>query len=226
MRFLVKSRRLSLSKPTVTTLTMIYLFGGRIYFQVYYPTPAMQARSYSIIVTITIRPAHLPAEYTAIAAVLAAESPGWSATVEELAHNDASRDPALYHATLVALAATVDRPCMIGAAFVGHEPLTHQPGKFEINLRVRPEWQGHGVGKALYAALLDHLAPFAPQELVAVVWHGVERAIRFLSERGFVEAWRRIDWVLDVTAFDFAPYHRLAEQLPIINNQSPIANEK
>ena len=34
----------------------------------------------------TIRPAALPQDYAPIAAVLAAENPGWAATAEELAY--------------------------------------------------------------------------------------------------------------------------------------------
>jgi hypothetical protein len=36
---------------------------------------------------LTIRPANLPQEYPAIAAVLKSESPGWAMTAEELAYN-------------------------------------------------------------------------------------------------------------------------------------------
>ncbi|HRW10248.1 MAG TPA: GNAT family N-acetyltransferase [Caldilineaceae bacterium] len=148
--------------------------------------------------SVHIRPAYLPTEYPAIAAVLAAESPGWSATAEELAYADATRDSAFHHATLVALVETTEGPHMVGVAFVGHDPLAHRPDKFEVNLRVHPEWQGQGVGKALYAALLEHLSALGAAKLFAVVWHKAERAIRFLTERGFVESWRRIDWVLDI----------------------------
>ena len=140
-------------------------------------------------------------------------------TAEELIHDDANRNPALHHATLVAFAATADGPRMVGVAFVGHDPLAHQPGKFVINLRVRPEWQGHGVGKALYAALLDHLTPFAPAELDTVVWHKAGRAIRFLRERGFVEQWRRVDWVLDVPNFDADPYDGAGRTLATAGNR-------
>ncbi|MCB0111044.1 MAG: GNAT family N-acetyltransferase, partial [Caldilineaceae bacterium] len=163
--------------------------------------------------SVHIRPAHLPADYAAIAAVLAAENPGWSATAEELAYADATRDPACHHATIVALVETAGEPLLVGVAFVGHEPLAHRPDKIEINLRVRPNWQGKGVGKALYTTLLDHLAPFAPKELVAVVWHKAARAIRFLNDRGFIETWRRSDWVLAVPQFDFTPYLGLEERL-------------
>jgi GNAT superfamily N-acetyltransferase len=152
-------------------------------------------------------------EYPAIAAVLAAESPGWSATAVELAYADTTRDPAHHHATVVAINQTAEGALMVGVAFVGHDALAHRPGKFEINLRVRPDWQGCGVGKGLYDAVLDHLAPLAPEELFATIWHKVPRTARFLTERGFAEAWRRTDWVLDVPTFDFTPYAGLDKQL-------------
>jgi mycothiol synthase len=166
---------------------------------------------------ITVRPAQLPGDYVAIADVLAAESPGWGATAAELAHEDATRDAAYHHATFVAETTDEEQPdstpLIVGMAQTGHEPLAHRPDKFLINLRVRPEWQGRGVGKALYGALLAHLAPLAPGELCADVWAAHRRTPRFLLERGFMESWRRVDFVLEVADFDFAPYTGLAERL-------------
>lgn len=153
---------------------------------------------------IQIRPAALPQDYPAIAAVLAAESPGWAATAEELAYEDAHREPHYYHATLVAEIS--NGAGIVGVAFVGHETLAHREGKFLINLRVDPAWEGQGVGKALYHAVLDHLAPLGGQELHTDVWQAHPRTPRFLTERGFVEVWRRVDRSLAVTDFDFAPY--------------------
>jgi mycothiol synthase len=161
----------------------------------------------------SVRPARLPQEYAAIAAVLEAENPGWAPTAEELAHEDGGRDPQYHHATFVAEARDGEQPVLVGVAQTGHEPLAHRPDKFLINLRVDPAWQGRGVGKALYAAILTHLAPFAPGELCADVWQAHPRAARFLTERGFVEFWRRIDFTLEVAGFDFAPYAGLAEKL-------------
>jgi GNAT superfamily N-acetyltransferase len=162
---------------------------------------------------IRIRPAIFPQDFAAIADVLRAESPEWGATAEELAHEHAQRDPRYHHATFVADDFSSTEPFMVGVGFVGHDTLAHQDGLFNINLRVHPDWQGRGVGKALYQAVLDHLAPYAPRELTAMAWHTLPRPQRFLTDRGFVETWRRVDSYMDTAAFDLSPYNGLAEQL-------------
>jgi mycothiol synthase len=158
---------------------------------------------------MNIRLARLPEDYGAIAAVLAAESEGWSTSAEELAYEDRARDPRYYHATLLA----ESEGQVVGVAFVGHDTRSHREGRFLMDLRVRPDWQGRGVGKELYRAVLDLLAPLSPREIGADVWEAHPRTARFLAERGFAEAWRRNDLVMDVTTFDFAPYVGLEERL-------------
>lgn len=162
---------------------------------------------------LTIRPATIPQDYPAIAAVLEEENPGWGQSAEELAYADATCDPNHYHTTLVAEETSGAAPLLVGVAFVGHDPVAYQEHAFYLNLRVRPAWQGRGVGKALYDALCQRLAPRHPQELIALVWQAHPRTPRFLRERGFVERWRRVDSMLDATAFDFTPYGTLEEEL-------------
>jgi GNAT superfamily N-acetyltransferase len=162
---------------------------------------------------IAIRLAIVPQDYPAIAVVLQAESPEWGATADELAHDDAGRDPRYYWAVLVAEAAVDNTPLMVGVAFIGQDTLAQREGAFEIDLRVRPDWQGRGVGKALYQAALAQLAPLAPHELTAMVWQAHPRSARFLIDRGFVETWQRIDSYLDVAGFDWTPYAGLEERL-------------
>ena len=163
--------------------------------------------------SISIRPASLPQDYGAIADVLRDESPDWSATADELAHEDAKRDPHYHHATLVAEERGAAELLMVGVGFVGHDTMAHQAGRFVINLRVRQAWQGRGVGRALYDAILEHLAPLGPRELSAMVWQSHPRTARFLADRGFTEAWLRIDSSLDTTSFDFTPYDGLEQRL-------------
>jgi GNAT superfamily N-acetyltransferase len=163
--------------------------------------------------SISIRPASLPQDYGRIADVLEDENPGWAATAEELAHEDTERDPHYHHATFVAEEFGAAEPLMVGVGFVGHDIMAHQEGKFAIDLRVRQVWQGRGVGRALYDRILEHLAPFEPRELCAMVWQAHPRAPRFLTDRGFAAAWQRVDSYLDVANFDFTPYAGLEQRL-------------
>ena len=84
---------------------------------------------------LVIRPANVPQDYAAIAAVLAAESPGWAATAEDLAYDDASRDPRYHHAAFVAEATEHDRTLVVGVAFTELDKLALGKGRFQLNIR-------------------------------------------------------------------------------------------
>jgi GNAT superfamily N-acetyltransferase len=160
-----------------------------------------------------VRPAALPHDYAEIAHVLTAENPEWPTTVEALQHADAARDPQLHRAVFVAEDASAAHKPLVGVASVGHDLMAHRPGKFKLDIRVPPELQGRGIGAALYRTLLTHLEPLQPRELQTDVWETLERAVRFVSDRGFVEAWRRIDSRLEVRQFDAGPYADLEARL-------------
>jgi mycothiol synthase len=166
-----------------------------------------------VSVNISVRPAALPQEYPAIAAVLKAESPDWGATAEELAYDDASRDPRYHHAAFVAEAADGNNTLIVGVAFTEQDTLAHSAGRFELNIRVHPDWQGRGVGKALYQATMSHLATLGAREVTSMVWQAHPRAARFLIERGFAEVWQRVDSSLDMADFDWTPYAGLEQQV-------------
>jgi mycothiol synthase len=162
---------------------------------------------------LSIRPANVPQDYAAIAAVLADESPGWAATAAQLAYDDASRDPRYPHAAFVAEATEQAPPLMVGVAFTDLDKLALGQGRFELNIRVRLDWQGRGVGKALYQAAMDDLAARAARTITAMVWQAHPRSARFLIERGFVESWQRLDSSLDAANFDWTPYAGLEQQV-------------
>lgn len=163
--------------------------------------------------TFTIRRAVFPQDYPGIAHVLTAESPEWPTTAEALEHDDAVRDPKFHRAVFVALDTSVTQALVVAVAFVGHDPLAHREGKFTMNIRVHPDWQGHGAGSRLYETLLAHLEPLKPQALYTDVWETHPRAVRFVRDRGFSEIWRRIDSHLDVSGFDFTLYAELEETI-------------
>ena len=84
---------------------------------------------------------------------------------------------------------------------------------------MHPDWQGRGVGKALYQTVIDHLATLGAREITAMVWQAHPRAARFLIDRGFAEVWRRLDSRLDVADFDWTPYAGLEEQITSLGIQ-------
>jgi mycothiol synthase len=161
---------------------------------------------------ITVRPANLPLDYPAIAAVLTSDNSD-AATADQLAYDDTSRDPRYYHTTFVAEVIERDLQLMVGAAFVGQDPLAHRAGAFEIDLRAHVDWQGRGIGKALYQAVMDHLATLGAREVTSMAWQAHPRSARFLLDRGFAEVWQRADSAADVANFDWAPYAGLEQQL-------------
>jgi mycothiol synthase len=162
---------------------------------------------------IAIRRANFPQDYTEIARVLSAENPEWAPTAEELARKDDIRDPQLHWAVFVAEDLSLENQPLVGRAHVGHDPLAHREGRFKMDIRVHPDVQGQGIGSLLYQEILHHLEPFAPYDLQTDVWSGHSRSIQFVTERGFVETWRRLDFELDVSHFDFMPYMGLEERI-------------
>lgn len=163
----------------------------------------------------TIRPESLPNDYSGLAALLTAVHSDWPVTTEELADEDAARDPQLYHVVFVAELAHSEPGGnrLVGVASAEHDMLSHRTDRVKLDIRVPPAWQGHGIGSRLYEILFDHLQPLAPSILQTDVWETHERALRFIKDRGFVETWQRIDSSLDVSGFDFSPYMHLEQRL-------------
>ena len=85
--------------------------------------------------------------------------------------------------------------------------------KFYLDLLVSPEHQGRGVGRALFAKLLEELQPLDPISLSTQVRETDARALRFAEARGFVEVKRDFESILDAGTFDPSPYAHLESQL-------------
>lgn len=98
---------------------------------------------------------------------------------------------------------------IVGYSNWQNDSWSFHPQRFHLTVGVVPTRQGQGVGKALYAAALESLAPLEPLVVRGEAKETDERALRFLAERGFSENMREWESRLDVQSFDaeiFAEY--------------------
>lgn len=102
---------------------------------------------------------------------------------------------------------------VVGLGSYWQHPGAYDPHVFGVVVYVRPEWQGRGIGSALYDRVRDDLKQYEPQRLNARSRADQPRALRFLEERGFSEYHRAGESRLDVQAFDPAPYAALLEKV-------------
>ncbi|NJM08057.1 GNAT family N-acetyltransferase [Candidatus Gracilibacteria bacterium] len=141
-------------------------------------------------------------DYVGAVAVDTIVYPEYPSTVAEWKDDDAKRDPKCHYARFVA----VLDDTIVGLAEYRQSSGMYHPQRFQIGAAMYPSHQGRGIGKALYATLLDALAPFDPLSLRANVREDMERGVRFLQERGFVVDMKSWESRLPVAHFDFTPY--------------------
>jgi len=158
-----------------------------------------------------IRPFDGDADYAAFVAVCNAVAPDYPVSEEEVRHEDATQPG---HIKELRLLAELDG-AVIGLASYSQNPGMYHPRKFSLNAKVHPAFQGRGVGRALYDAIMEALAPYDPLSVRATTREDRERSVRFLLDRGFVEDVRRWESRLDVAAFDPAPFAGKVERVAV-----------
>lgn len=142
------------------------------------------------------------ADYDAYVAVRNAAVPDQAETVEEVRERDARREA--HHEDRRWLAESAGT--VVGYGRFHHSPFRYRARLFWVRLGVHPDWQGQGVGTALYATLEAALAAFDPLEVRAFAREDRPRSLRFAEKRGFIEEMREWESRLDVAAFDMAPW--------------------
>jgi GNAT superfamily N-acetyltransferase len=150
----------------------------------------------------TIRP-FTPADYVDIAAIHNALFPDFPETAHELETADRLVTPGTVWGRYVAEA----NGQMIGVAKFLQVSL-NESGKFYVGVIAAPLWQGQGVGKRLYRALMEAIAPHQPTLLRVKTGDQQTRALRFLADRGYVQTMHEHESRLDMVRFDpqqFAP---------------------
>jgi len=152
---------------------------------------------------MTIRPFDFSdADYEVRAAIGNAAYPDYKDTVEELKFDDSTEDPKLKIARF--FAEIEGQPVGLGSYSQSLD--MYHPQKFELGVAVLPAWQGKGIGKALYAHLLDALTPHEPILVRAHAREDNLRGVRFATDRGFTEALREWESRFDPHTFDRAPF--------------------
>jgi GNAT superfamily N-acetyltransferase len=160
-----------------------------------------------------IRPTRVPDDYPAIAAVLRAANPEWPITAEDIAREDANREPQYHHAGFIAEILEpgsngLERH-VVGVAHTGHVSFSHREDKFFVDVRVHPEYRQRGIGQSLYQTVLNHLEPMNPGLLVARTQENWPESVAFLERRGFREEHRRFESRLRPSSLDLSRYDGL-----------------
>ncbi len=156
-----------------------------------------------------IRP-FTPDDYTALVQIDNENFPDHLETEEQMRWGDDHREPNHKWARFIA---EVDGK-VVGSGGYGQEGGMYHPRKFFVMVSVSPNVQGQGIGRALYDHAINALAPFDPLSVRSFARENMDRPVRFLQDRGFVEDMRFWESELDLSTFDFAPFDG-AEEKPI-----------
>ncbi len=118
-------------------------------------------------------------------------------TPEVWAEADRNRSPKCKHQRWIA----IEEDVVVGFASYGQSAGDYHPQRFYVNVEVRPEYQGRGVGAALYDRVMEGLQVYDPRVLRADAFTNLPQGFSFLLRRGFYEAFRETPVHLDVTTF-------------------------
>ncbi len=143
-----------------------------------------------------------PDDYQAIVDIQNAVYPDHRAVVEDWAEGDAMRDPRCLMSRWVA---EVDGK-VVGVAHYVQYIWAYHPQHFDIMVRVLPQYQGSGIGSALYDHVIAALEPFNPVQFTAGTREDVPQGMRFLEQRGFALHIRDQRSAIVPAAFDLAPF--------------------
>jgi ribosomal protein S18 acetylase RimI-like enzyme len=156
---------------------------------------------------LTLREVRWPQDYAAVADVLNASNPEWPVTPELLQTWEEARDPALFAAQLVA----EREGQVVGVGHIGHDDFAFEEWRYFGNLHVHPDARGHGVGTALYDALLARVRERGAREVRTMLGDAEHDAPgrAFLERRGFAVAWERYESRLNTADVDLTRFGAL-----------------
>lgn len=101
---------------------------------------------------------------------------------------------------------------IVGYADCQHPFWSNLAGVYAVFLAVAPEWQGHGIGRALLATVTPFAVAQGATRLRASCKEDNPRTVRFLEKSGFARIGIRFEAVLDVQPFAETPFLPAAKQ--------------
>jgi len=153
-----------------------------------------------------------PADYPAIVDIHNSLKIAWPEkprTPEGWAQAENNRNPKCRHGRWVA----VKDGEAVGFGSYDQFIFEYHPQRFQVNVEVRLDQQGQGVGSALYARIMEELEAFDPRLLRADAFTHLPQGFHFLQKRGFYEAFRETPVRLEIASFDPSPYAGLEASL-------------
>ncbi len=97
---------------------------------------------------------------------------------------------------------------VVGYAAFHHMPHRFDPQRFWVWVAVHPNFQGRGIGSALFERTLSDLRELKARWLTTSVREDWPNSIRFLLNRGFSEVFRTWEQHLDLRDFQFEPFQK------------------
>lgn len=149
------------------------------------------------------------ADYAALMAVREAVWPEYPTTVPELKHHDQNREPQyLYQRYLIELDGQT-----AACAMYGETPWSYRPGKYFVDVMVRPEFRRRGIGGAFYRQVQQELADKPLTLIEAETREHQDAALIWLEKLGFKQAMRLPVSYLFLDTFDEAPFTDVPAQV-------------
>jgi len=154
---------------------------------------------------LTIRPFDdSDRDYDASVAIWNALWPDEPTSVEGMRYSNKTRSGKHFFQRLMA-----ELDGKIVATAIYREPeWVNEPGLYDVQVRVLPEYQRVGIGTAIYDHIMERLGEHErePSSLVSDSREDQPHSTKFLTDRGFEQKQRQQVSRLDVASFDQAPF--------------------
>jgi mycothiol synthase len=154
-------------------------------------------------VNFTIREFDAPADYAGFADMLNALMPHNPTVPADWIEHDERMDDRCRMQRWVAVNET---GMIVGVGQYAQYVWTYHPRKFNLWVRVHPDYQRQGIGTALYDIVIAAVEAFDPITLWSGSSDRYPAGLRFAAQRGFAEKARFSESHLDLAALNTAPY--------------------